>query len=299
MQRARRADALGEILQRQCVTQAREQARQRDVDRPLQSRRGLARGRGKRHAQALRRRIDGIQQCQQPRCGGGLAGARAAGDDRQPTPQSQGASHLLPVRSGRVLWRKEEVQPASGSEFVHRVRHRGAPQHLRRHALLEAPVAAQVEPLATQHEGGFTPRGGVGAGRSVHLDQGAGVQRGEPVRKARGQGRHQHLPRVVGVCRPVQQGAGIVQQFVKGQTAVSAPFHVRHHRRSQHDGRRRGGAKLEREAGEGGVQATQPAGLAPGQQRGQHLVPGHGTATGAPCSRVSSAASSASGGGTW
>ena len=350
VQGARRPDLRGPVAQRPCrarpISQALLQAGQRRGYRLLEPGGGLAGGRGQRHAQPLRRRIDRQQQRQQTGGGVGLAGARAAGDHRQPAAQGQGAGHFLPIDGGRgggsavvraralrrgadtrrragirrgAGWRREEpVQPGPGGCGGHRIGLLAAPQQLGRHLLLMRPVTPQVELAPAQHQWG----GGIGLGSggrqtsarhqarsgasALPRHQRAGLQRCQPIVTVLRQGGHHGAP--LGHCRgrPAEQGVGVLQQRVDGQATVAAPLQVRQQRSGQHQRRRGAGAQIDHEAGKSAVEPAQPAALGPGSQGLQQggrverwrladhvFVDGVGLS-----SRSSSAASSASGGGT-
>ena len=196
MQGARRANVRGQGQQRQRIAQLGLQRLQGRLDGLFEPRRRFAGGRGQPDAQLLGRGVHRQQQGQQARGGIGFAGARAASDHAELAAQGHGTSHTLPVeriharvvgcpQAGvggvtRVWRRKQPVQPKPGLRFINRVKVRAALQHLGRHALLVAPVAAQVELAACQHQG-FVLIGGIGPRLTACTPhQRAGLQRRQP-----------------------------------------------------------------------------------------------------------------------
>ncbi|GAB1386314.1 hypothetical protein MASR1M59_14620 [Melaminivora sp.] len=151
MQGARRAHALHQRGQVQIGAHLRLQRAQGVVNRLLEPRRRLARGRSQGHAQLIGLGSRGKQQRQKARGGVGFARAGAAGDDGEATAQRQRAGDFLPVGIGvggrAVGGRKESIEPAARRGRVHGL-HRialGARRHLPGHGLFVLPVAAQVE----------------------------------------------------------------------------------------------------------------------------------------------------------
>ena len=173
-----------------------------------QARRRLAGGRGKQDAQrpALSGRRQ-LQQGQEAHHGGGLAGARTAGDDADAAAGGKGACELLPIRSARR--RTEQPRQALGqARDLERRLPQASPQGSG-DPPLEIPVAAQIEPLAIEHQ----RRAGAGfTGLSDDFDQRAGRQRALPGRQVQAPqhvGRQPHGQRRFPFGRQRQRFVGI------------------------------------------------------------------------------------------
>jgi hypothetical protein len=177
-----------------CVQTARGDAPLAGADGLGEPRRGLAGGRRERDAQL---RVERQQQRQDLDDGGGLAGAGAAGDDGEAARDGDGGGEALPVRLRVVGVRGEELPEPIREQRL--VQPRDGP-HARRQGGgdvgLEAPILAEIEPRAVQHE----------RRRVARLpDPGAGAKPGEPVRERRRHGRVRGA-----VLARKERGAGVL-----------------------------------------------------------------------------------------
>ena len=255
VQGARGAHARGQLAQRQLGADAVGQLAQRLVDRLLQARGRLAGGRGQGHALACGVRRGREQERQQARHRIGLAGAGAARDDRDRTAQGHGAGQLLPIGLPGARRRHEQfVEPGAHQARVHRVGRLGAFAHGARDLGLVAPIAAQVQALAVQHQRLVVVE------LLAHPHLLAAGQQLPPARHAarqRRRGRRQLRPLLLA---PAQQGRRAGGQVGQLDAAVAMALELGQDRRRQHQ-RRRCGAQLGDEAREGARQAAQLAGL--------------------------------------
>ena len=288
VQGARGTDGLGpgaQVEAIRCTAYLGGQLLQRLVDRLFETGRRLAGGRRQGDAQG-RLAGAGQQQRQQARHRVGLAGAGAAGDDGDVAAHGDGAGQALPVeRKLRARFPRtfeQARQPAVHFAAVDRAAGAGARADGGRHQRLVAPVTAQVEPLAIEHQRLVVIE-------FVHLPDLPGrAQHRQPLlrifRQRRG-GRSQGRPLL---RRPAHQGGGILGQLGHHQAAVAAPFQFGEQHAGQHQRRILGG-HLADEAGEHARQAAQRAMR---RQQGD-LVPEPGHAATSMPSNASMASSSA------
>ena len=125
------------------------------ADRFGEPRRRFAGGRRQPHAQAPAvRHGQALQHAQQAYHGGGLAGARAAGDDADAATHGQRAGHLLPVGVCPIAAGEQPGQGVAQRVRRHRFTARQARLDGLGHRLFPGPVTAQIKPAAVQHQGG-------------------------------------------------------------------------------------------------------------------------------------------------
>ena len=281
-------------------------------------RRRLAGRRGQADAQRPtvrhRRRL---QQRQQAHHGGGLAGAGAAGDQREAATHRQRAGELLPVDPRCVAGRKQRVQPRG--QVVRHGQRLGQPlAQAVRHALLVIPVAAQVQAaIAQQQRAGLLRR----VAALPDFDQRAGGQRRLPLRQVQAGEQLRRQARFTGLF-PFGRQRQCEIRFVEGdgqvQTHMALTQLVTGQRGGQQQQRRGLWLAFAQETDEGAVQRPQPAPAHPQIQLGDQLIalaqhlgkqgiglvaqlPGqqieiHGQTSAWPANRRSSASISARGG---
>ena len=238
------------------------QAGQRHVDRLFQACRRLAGGRGQRHPQTrLLAAAGGKQQRQQARHRVRLAGAGTAGDDAQLAAHGHRAGGLLPVHAIRVgAWCEQDVEPvahrpglvvgvagdqAAQRPGAHRVRHLG----------FIAPVAAQVQPLAVEHQRLLEIEV---AHRPYLFAPGQQCAPGGDILRPRPGGGHRRPQRGPFFGIEPQQRRRVASEFGQHQAAVAAPFQFGQQHAGDHQWRR-GAADRGDEAGKSAAQAPQPA----------------------------------------
>ncbi|KFB70352.1 MAG: hypothetical protein AW09_004552 [Candidatus Accumulibacter phosphatis] len=158
MQRARRAQALREPIDRRGRLGQRPQLQQGLRDGLAQPRRRLAGGRRQPDAQRASRPAGGrrgerqrLQQRQQANHGRRLAGSRTAGEDTETAARRQCAGHFLPVgpglagRCGRKQPVEDRAQRVQWQRGLQRRRQRQPALEGAAHVLFVLPVTAQIQ----------------------------------------------------------------------------------------------------------------------------------------------------------